>query len=537
MTKHYLFFLIILASVVGCKNSPEEIKPAPKDQIKTSVNTVSLTNTVDHDTTFTLTSENGWSIELSDTKAAPDWFTVSPMSGLGGESVITISTKKVNQTSRDRQAYIRIISGSVGETVTINQTGIGLIDYYVSEMGTLGTMLTKEQKDTISYLKLFGKINDADFRVMRDEMPCLSVLNLSEVTVDHNKIPDNAFNRPDIILTEIILPSTITAIGNNAFENCLQLSGQLKIPDGVTSIGSRAFAGCSKLTGALNIPNTVTSIGERAFFYCTGLTSLKIPSSITAIADNVFVGCYGFTGPLELHPGITSIGLNAFAGCRGFKGSLTIPPGVTSISEGAFGDCKGLTGSLTIPSGVTSIGGTAFAGCVGFTGSLTIPPGVTSIGKSAFGGCENLSGSLNIPESVTLLDFRVFSGCKGFTGQLNIPSSVTSIGEGVFENCTGFSGLEISSGVKTIGDNAFKNCAFTGLLDLPSSLTSIGSYAFDGCNKLDKIRANWTNPISYSEKMLPEKKTLEVPVASVNLYATLYRWRDHPLEWFPKPSK
>ena len=66
------------------------------------------------------------------------------------------------------------------------------------------------------------------------------------------------------------------------------------IPNSVTSIGDGAFAYCSGLT-SVTIPNSVTSIGEWAFNGCTGLTSVTIPNSVTSIGGSAFSGCTGLT--------------------------------------------------------------------------------------------------------------------------------------------------------------------------------------------------------------------------------------------------
>lgn len=51
-----------------------------------------------------------------------------------------------------------------------------------------------------------------------------------------------------------------------------------------------AFYGCYRLRTVI-IPNSVTSIGDWAFRYCSDLTSVTIPSSVTSIGYCVFEHC------------------------------------------------------------------------------------------------------------------------------------------------------------------------------------------------------------------------------------------------------
>ena len=90
-------------------------------------------------------------------------------------------------------------------------------------------------------------------------------------------------------VTEIVIPNTITEIGNYQFYGFENLTS-ITIPEGVTSIGDSAFYFCDSLT-SITIPEGVTSIGNYAFSYCSSLTSITIPSSVISIGENAFSSC------------------------------------------------------------------------------------------------------------------------------------------------------------------------------------------------------------------------------------------------------
>jgi hypothetical protein len=212
-------------------------------------------------------------------------------------------------------------------------------------------------------------------------------------------------------LVGIILPESVTSIGQTAFRNCTNLTS-ITIPDSVTSIGDGAFQGCTSLT-SVTIGSGVTSIGVLGTFNnCTSLTSINVDPANSEYSsqdgvlynkDKTVLVAYpaGKIGNTFIIPNnITSIESTAFRNCT-FT-NITIPNSVKSIGDNAFTYCSNLT-SITIGSGVTSIGTGAFTYCTSLS-SVTIPNNVISIGNSAFLRCTSLTSitfatGSNIPDA------------------------------------------------------------------------------------------------------------------------------------------
>ena len=464
---------------------------------------------------------------------AKSWVSSTTTRALRTETLLLNITENKSYDVRTTEIYVRSKTTNINlqDTLTINQNSNTINIISVDKMGALGSILNQTQKDTITIMKVVGEINKADFDVMKSQMPQLRYIDLSEVKCENNKIPDEAigakhhdYNR---YINTIILPQSVTTIGNYAFGGCHGLSGSLILPGGLTAIGEGAFYGCIMLTGSLNIPDGVTTIKKRSFHQCTGFTgTLTLPSKLTSIEESAFEDCFHFTGSLTIPSGVTRIEDSAFRRCVDFNGSLTFPTELISIGNWAFYKCSGFTGSLNLPTGLTTIGMFAFDGCSAFTGSLTLPDGVTKIAYNTFKDCSGFTGSLILPQKLTTIDSEAFSGCSGFTGLLTFPNELTTIRGNAFENCSGFTGLVFGDNVTSISDEVFKFCLnISGKIIFPISLKGIGSRAFMKTSKITSYRFPHTIPIYYSVNMLDGTNTIEVPKSAVETYKAAAGWK------------
>ena len=92
-------------------------------------------------------------------------------------------------------------------------------------------------------------------------------------------IGDNAFYKNwdgGLQILSVIIPNTITSIGNYAFKSCQSLLS-ITIPNSVKTIGSSAFYGCYALSSVtIEKGSVLNKIGMYAFYNCTNLTSFTI---------------------------------------------------------------------------------------------------------------------------------------------------------------------------------------------------------------------------------------------------------------------
>ena len=90
-------------------------------------------------------------------------------------------------------------------------------------------------------------------------------------------------------LSNITLPSTVTAIGEGAFNRCSNLR-EVILNEGLQKIGYGAFDSCTSLS-SITLPSTVTEIGRFAFLTCSNLREVVLHGVPREIGKNTFHNC------------------------------------------------------------------------------------------------------------------------------------------------------------------------------------------------------------------------------------------------------
>ena len=308
-------------------------------------------------------------------------------------------------------------------------------------------------------------------------------------------------------------------ICNSAFWYCLSLS-EIVIPNSVTSIGDLAFSFCSSLAEVV-IPNSIVCINGNPFWYWNGkleclspsfvyennilfnkdksriisfrnqnLTSYVIPNNVTRIGDRAF-SFYSSLAEVVIPNSVTRIGDSAFEGCSSLA-EVIIPDSITGIGDRAFSFCSSLA-EVIIPNSVTNIGKGAFQLCSSLA-EVVIPNSVVCINGNPFHGWNGKLDCLSL--SFVYEDNILFNKDKSriisFRNQeltsYVIPNSVTRIGDYAFSSCSSLVEVVIPNSVTRIGDYAFLHCSSLSSIVIPVSVTIIGSYAFAGCNFSNNVK-------------------------------------------------
>lgn len=339
-------------------------------------------------------------------------------------------------------------------------------------------------------------------------------------------ILENAFNGATN-LKKITIPSTITSVGENAFDNCGKLTYneydgarylgndsnpylvlvdaketsivKCTVNNSTVAICDDAFYNCANLQ-VLTIPNSVTSIGARAFYNCSRLGAINFPEGSTFIGSETFYGCTSLES-INIPASVSNIGTSAFANCKSLT-TVTFAKNstLTNIGNAVFSNCIKLK-TITLPKNVVNIGDHkankntdgVFYGCESLE-SVVFEEGssLNQIGNYAFDACESLT-TIKLPDTLTKLGISAFrsSGIK----TIALPNSLTSIGQETFYACTSLEEVTLGNATNSIGIKAFASCSKLNSIELPESVKYVGSSAFYQCSSLSSLTvknpANW----------------------------------------------
>ena len=487
--------------------TPTIVLTQNKYEVSAAGETIKVEINSNVDFTVSIPSSASW-IEETGTRAFSThtkYFTISP---------------NTTTSSRSAEITFKNTTYNLTEKVVVNQAelSISTITVHVPKKGTLAAVLDEKglNAEMIVSLKITGELNDEDFITIRS-MPNLKDLDLSEVNLP--TLFEKVFHENKKI-EKIILPSTLTTIGQYAFYDC-------------TSLQTVTFEKGSRLK----------TIEESAFEDCTELTSIEIPASVETIEDSAFKGCsklatvtfekgsqlkaiWGGYYAYSTRYSAYSYYYGAFSDCTALT-SIEIPASVETIKSTAFQGCSSLA-TVTFEKGskLKTIGGSyasydayyygAFSDCTALT-SIEIPASVETIEAAAFMRCSKLAtvtfekgsklktiggGYSSSVSSATTTAYSyyygAFSDCTALTS-IEIPASVETIKSTAFQGCSSLATVTFEKGskLKTIGGSyasydayyygAFSDCTALTSIEIPASVETIEAAAFMRCSKLATV--------------------------------------------------
>ena len=344
---------------------------------------------------------------------------------------------------------------------------------------------------TATELTLSGTMDARDFKFIAESMPGLSTLDLGEVTIEEYSdkeplfanftyYPANELPKYSLMGTSIrsvVLPSTLTSIGEASFAGCTELS-EITVPSTVTEIGNYAFSGDVKLTAVKGCEN-VTKVGEYAFSHDGEL------ASVAAMPKLENVGGYAFLDSKRL-------------------ASFTFAATVQTIGEGAFSG-----------SGLTAV-------------DMSGSPRLNVIGAWAFADNSSLK-EVKLPQTVAAIGDGAFFYSTSLQS-IRVPSGVTKINDFAFMGGKAMATVELPEGLKEIGDYAFSDWQNVKKILVPSTVEYIGERAMRNWDSLEELTSEAPAPPALGddvwENVDPEGVELRVPEASVPAYHDAEQWKE-----------
>ena len=232
---------------------------------------------------------------------------------------------------------------------------------------------------------------------------------LKSVTIGKNveNIGSSAFYGNET-LTDLYFNATSCVSANGAFNGCAALTN-VAIGEGVVKIPSYFITNCDTVVDIV-IPKSVTVIGNFAFSNNDGLETVRFNSTGEIIIGNDILQasykamiCCKENSYMHSYAMINGIKFAIVDGADNpkfeikndvlisYKGSAE-NVFVSAASKIGFGAFKGneTLKSVELSSGVDRIFGSAFADCINLE-KIIIPQNVSSIGDGAFTGCEKLT--------------------------------------------------------------------------------------------------------------------------------------------------
>ena len=169
----------------------------------------------------------------------------------------------------------------------------------------------------------------------------------------YGKAADGTFTTSAASMTSVVIPTSVTKIGNAAFA----YSGlkKITIPDSVTDLGNSTFVGCPDLK-SVTFGSGLTALGEK-IFQASAIESVVLPNNITTLGTRAFYNCASLK-TVKLGNAMTVMGQEAFRGCTALE-SINLE-NITEYAKQSLQKTTALK-SVVVSANLTSLKNNIFA--------------------------------------------------------------------------------------------------------------------------------------------------------------------------------
>lgn len=253
-------------------------------------------------------AKEGYTDEISCSKCGKILQTQEPIEALHVQYTLNNGTYEViglNSSCTDK--HITIPSTYLGKNVTAIGSGVGtsfydpLLDGFARcfdiESVTLPEGLKEIRLGAFAYCESLKTINIPSTCVYVGQY-AFAYSDILEIEIPASvRTLGTFFVMGCTKITKIVTPFGIDKIFGEVFFRATNSSIPSSLKEVIFTAGTdmhaSAFNGC-KYINKIVLPDTLTSIGDRAFMDCTNLASIELGNNIDSIGDSAFSGCSSF---------------------------------------------------------------------------------------------------------------------------------------------------------------------------------------------------------------------------------------------------
>ena len=272
-------------------------------------------------------------------------------------------------------------------------------------------------------------------------------------------------------LTSIVIPQSVTKIGDYAFEDCTSLKDVTILGD-VSCIEKLTFYCCTGLEN-IHLPQSLTTIGASAFYNCYNLNKVSLPDHITSIDETAFKYSYpSFYAKPGSDTAITLGRMDKYFNIEGKPYSLKCVfadgelSGLELYSVDWYSD-----ETIYITDDVTCV-------AEGIVNAVT---NHWTNGKSVYADLDSTAAKTLSKAGIAFKD----PGSKYKQKYLFAQDSITGLE--LVEADSDIIDFLVPSGMTSIADDAFLWCWDLKRITIPATVNNIGESAFSNCYRLEKV--------------------------------------------------